>query len=371
MRDRELALVCAGQALSLAALEAGLCASPFLLDALGARGDAALAGWSGAGQAAAGACAALSIPFWGRLADRTGRARMLARAQAGLAASLALLAAASAPWQVVLARALQGALAGTTPAALALVAGGADGPRRIGWVQSASLAGAVAGPLLGGLLLPWTGAPALLLGGAALALALAAAIWRLEEPREAVRRGAQPPAARGFAGSAAFSFFRSLEDPLLPVLTRALAPASWTGLAGACLSLSRAVQAATAPAWGRLIARRGATRVLRACALAAGAMTAAQALAPSGPALLAVRGLLGLFAAGAAAALYAAAASDERRAEAVAWTASGQRLGGALAGAGAAALAAVVGVPGVLAFAGAGAAASPALFPSEPTQEAH
>jgi MFS family permease len=95
MKDSELALVCAGQSLCLAVLEAGLCASPFLLDALGARGDGALAAWSGAGQAAAGACAVLSIPFWGRLADRTGRVRMLARAQAGLAASLVLLSAAA------------------------------------------------------------------------------------------------------------------------------------------------------------------------------------------------------------------------------------------------------------------------------------
>ncbi len=303
MKDRDFVLVCAAQALSLAVLEAGLCAAPFLLVSLGARSDAALAGWSGAAQAAACGLSVIAIPFWGRLGDRFGRARMLARAQLGLAASLVLLAAARAPWQVVLARGLQGALAGGTPAALALVAGGADGARRIGWVQSATLGGAVAGPLLGGLLLPRTGAPALLLGGAALALALAAAAWTIAEPREAVRRAASGEApARGFAGAAAFSFFRSLEDPLLPVIARSLAPGHWPALAGACLSLSRALQAASAPAWGRLCGRFGGTRVFRYAALGAGLATASQAVAPTGASLLAARAVLGLFAAGGAAA---------------------------------------------------------------------
>jgi hypothetical protein len=85
--------------------------------------------------------------------------------------------------------------------------------------------------------------------------------------------------------------------------------------------------------------------------------------------LLAARAALGLFAAGVTAALYAAAGANERRGEAVAWAASGLRLGGALAGAGAAGLAAVIGVPTVLVLAGAGAVASPLFFRHDRIQE--
>lgn len=373
MRRRDFALVCAGQLLGLAALEAGLCATPAVLVSLGADSNTSLVFWTGLSQGAAAGLAIVAIPVWGRVGDRVGRARMLVRAQAGLAAALALMAFASSPWQVVFARALQGAFAGTTPAALALVAGGGDGARRMGWVQSYGLAGAVAGPLLGGLLLPFIGTETLFLGGAALCAALAAASWGVrEETAPAAPRAAVAGPGRLYAASAGLSFFRTLEDPLLPVIARALAPASWIALSGAGLSVSRGVQALVSPWWGRQCERRGLHSVLAACALGAGLFTAAQALAGTPATLLLTRAALGFFAAGAVAALYASAgAAGERRGEAVAWTASGLRLGGALAAGAAGPLAALVGIPGTLVLAGAGVAAVPRLvFRREAKEEA-
>jgi len=364
MRRRDFALICAGQLLGLAALEAGLCATPAVLASLGAESDASLVFWTGLSQSAAAGFAIVAIPVWGRVGDRVGRARMLVRAQAGLAAALALMAFANSPWQVVFARALQGAFAGTTPAALALVAGGGDGARRMGWVRSYGLAGAVAGPLLGGLLLPFIGTAALFLGGAALCAALAAASWGVrEEPlADAPLPAAASGAGRLYAASAGLSFFRTLEDPLLPVIARTLAPASWIALSGAGLSVSRGVQALVSPWWGRECERRGVHAVLSACALGSGLFTAAQALAGTPATLLLTRAALGFFAAGAVAALYACAGgAGERRGEAVAWTASGLRLGGALAAGAAVPLAALVGIPGTLVLAGAGVAAIPRL----------
>lgn len=373
MRRRDFALVCVGQLLGLAALEAGLCATPAVLASLGAESDASLVFWTGLSQGAAAGLAIVAIPIWGRVGDRVGRARMLARAQAGLAVALALMAFARSPWQVVLARALQGAFAGTTPAALALVAGGGDGARRMGWVQSYGLAGAVAGPLLGGLLLPFIGPATLFLGGAGLCAVLAAASWSVrEELVSAAPRAAAAGSGRLYAAASGLSFFRTLEDPLLPVLARALAPASWIALAGASLSASRAAQALVSPWWGRECQRRGLQFILAFCALGAGLCTGAQALAGTPATLLLVRAALGFFAAGAVAALYAAAgASGERRGEAVAWTASGLRLGGALAAGAAGPLAAVLGIPGTLVLAGAGVAAVPRLvFRREDKEEA-
>ncbi|MBI5246214.1 MAG: MFS transporter [Elusimicrobia bacterium] len=372
MRPRDFSLVCIGQLLGLAALEAGLCATPAVLVSLGAESDASLVFWTGLSQGAAAGLAIVAIPVWGRVGDRMGRARMLARAQAGLAIALALMAFARSPWQVVLARALQGAFAGTTPAALALVAGGGDGARRMGWVQSYGLAGAVAGPLLGGLLLPFIGPATLFLGGASLCAVLAAASWSVREELVSTAPRAAAGSARLYAAASGLSFFRALEDPLLPVLARALAPASWIALAGAGLSVSRAVQALVSPWWGRECRRRGLQFILASSALGAGLFTGAQALAGTPATLLIVRAALGFFAAGAVAALYAAAGeSGERRGEAVAWTASGLRLGGALAAGAAGPLAAVLGIPGTLILAGAGVAAVPRLvFRREDKEEA-
>ncbi|MBI2387802.1 MAG: MFS transporter [Elusimicrobia bacterium] len=373
MRRRDFALVCAGQMLGLAALEAGLCATPAVLASLGAESDASLVFWTGLSQCAAAGFAIVAIPVWGRVGDRVGRGRMLVRAQAGLAAALALMALARSPWQVVLSRALQGAFAGTTPAALALVAGGADGARLMGWVRSYGLAGAVAGPLLGGLLLPFTGATALFVGGAVVCAVLAAASWGVrEEPAASAPRVAAAGPGRLYAASAGLAFFRGLEDPLLPVVARTLAPGSWVALSGAGLSVSRGVQALVSPWWGRECERRGLRSVLAFCALGAGTFTAAQALAGTPGTLLAARAALGFFAAGAVAALYAAAGeAGERRGEAVAWTASGLRLGGAVAAGAAGPLAALVGIPATLIAAGAGVAAVPRLvFRREDKEEA-
>lgn len=362
MRRRDLALVCAAHGLALAGLEAGLCLSPVLLARLGAEGDAALAGWTGAAQAAALGASIVSVPLWGRLADRWGRGPMLVRAHAGTALAVAALSQAAAPWQVVAARALQGALAGATPAALALVGGGDGAARRMSWVQSAGLAGAVAGPLLAGPLLTLLGPRGAVLLGAACAAAgalVSAAVRGPEVETSAAPRPAVGLDAR-FGRAATLSFFRSVEDPLLPVLARSLSPASWETSLGLLAAASRTAQALAAPAWGRLCERRGPDGVLRAAALGAAAATAAQALAPSLAGLTVVRVLLGVCAGGIPVALYAAAArgAGRGRAESVAWTSSGLRLGGAAAGGAAAVVAGFAGAPFILGLAGLGLAAS-------------
>lgn len=366
MVRRELAAVCAAHASALAGLEAGLCLAPVMLSRLGAEGDAALAGWTGLAQTAALGASIVTLPVWGRLADRWGRGRMLVRAQGGMALALVVLSQAAAPWQVVAARALQGALAGATPAALALVGGGEGGARRMSWVQSAGLAGAVAGPLLAGSLLTVLGLRGAVLAGAALAALGAFVTAAVRGPEASVPARPRP---RGWpdVGAAAFSFFRSVEDPLLPVLARSLAPASWETSLGFLAAASRTSQALAAPFWGRLCERRGPHGALRAAAFGAAAATAAQAVAPSLAGLAAVRVLLGVFAGGLTAALYARAAAgggECGRAESVFWTASGLRLGGAAAGAVAAAAAGFVGAPVVLGLAGLGLAASAVPFHS-------
>lgn len=358
--DRKILAVCAGQLLGIAGIDAALILMPAMLAEMGVQGDAALISWTGGAQAAALLLSLAATPFWGRLGDRTGRVRMLARAHAGLALSLGAMALARSPWQLVLARAVQGVLAGTTPAALALVSGGSDGSRRMGWVRSAGLAGAFIGPLLGGVLAPYLGAARVMACAAAVSAVLAVLVL-LEASDEAVEVSTEEKrtafAPTQFGQAAALSYFRSLEDPLLPVFVRSLAPANWTVWAGVCLSASRLTQMIFAPLWGRIADRRGAERVLLPCLVGAGLATAAQAIAPAPLALAAVRVALGACAAGIVAALYARGtreAGDGARGEAVAWTSSGLRLGNGLANASAGVAAAALGAPGVFALAGAG-----------------
>ena len=95
------------------------------------------------------------IPIWGNLGDRYGRKIMTVRAVFGLAVAQVLVGVSQNVTQLFLARLVQGLLRGFLPAAMALVA--ANTPKEktgyaLGLLQSATAAGTVLGPLLGGLI---------------------------------------------------------------------------------------------------------------------------------------------------------------------------------------------------------------------------
>ena len=100
--------------------------------------------------------AALSSPWWGRLADRYGKKRLLIRAQLGLAASFLLAGFATSTWTFAAALALQGLLGGTFAASNAYLATVASGPalaRSLTAMQWSARAALVAAPAALGLLL--------------------------------------------------------------------------------------------------------------------------------------------------------------------------------------------------------------------------
>lgn len=95
------------------------------------------------------------IPIWGNLGDKYGRKIMIVRAVFGLAIAQLLVGLSQNVTQLFLARLVQGLLSGFLPAAMALVA--ANTPKEktgyaLGLLQSATAAGTVLGPLLGGLI---------------------------------------------------------------------------------------------------------------------------------------------------------------------------------------------------------------------------
>ncbi len=128
---------------------------PLYVEQLGVTGHSALNMWSGLVFSITFLFSAIASPFWGGLADRKGRKIMLLRSALGMACVMALMGIAQNIWQLLVLRALLGLLGGFIPNANALIA--TQMPRnRSGWamgtLSTGGVAGALLGPLAGGLL---------------------------------------------------------------------------------------------------------------------------------------------------------------------------------------------------------------------------
>lgn len=127
----------------------------------------------------------VTAPVWGALADRYGRKMMVMRATFGGAAIVALIAFVQTAEQLVLLRALQGALTGVMGAVMALVA--ADVPRHrtgyaLGLLQMGMWGGISIGPLVGGVIADTLSfRAAFLLTAALLATAGMLVLWGAQE----------------------------------------------------------------------------------------------------------------------------------------------------------------------------------------------
>lgn len=162
---------------------------PFYMEELGAVDPAANRLWSGLALAAPAVTLMIASPFWGRMGDRYGRKWMVIRALLGIAISVFLMGLATTPLQFFLFRLLQGAFGGVDDSAAAFAstqAPSAERGKAIGLLQSATAAGALLGPLLGGFLSDRWGfsslilATSILIGGCSLC-----SIWTLCEAKQA------------------------------------------------------------------------------------------------------------------------------------------------------------------------------------------
>lgn len=186
-RRRNLKLLWLAQFVNTAGLMMLVPIMPLYMEQLGAGARTGL--WAGAAVAAPALPLALVTPLWGRLGDRIGRKWMVVRALIGLAAAMGVMAVADTLVVFVLARLLQGTVGGVVEAASAFVSGDGDDDERgsaLGRSYSATAAGALTGPLVGGALLA-TGqlsAFMLALALAATALAVFSTIALKERPCE-------------------------------------------------------------------------------------------------------------------------------------------------------------------------------------------
>lgn len=125
---------------------------PLYLLELGVSADS-ITMWSGVIFSVSFLIGGIMAPYWGRLADRTGKKRMVLRAGFSLAAVYLLGAFVTSPLQLFFMRVLQGFANGFVPASLAIVAASVPKDRMgfsLGLVQTGILMGGIFGPLIGG-----------------------------------------------------------------------------------------------------------------------------------------------------------------------------------------------------------------------------
>jgi len=311
-RRRSLAVLWVGQFAATAGLTVVVPLLPFYIAGLGvAQGD--VAWWTGVCLAAPAATQLIFAPLWGLLGDRYSRKAMVVRAHAGLGLAVGLMAIARTPEAFLLCRLLQGACGGVVAATATYATVLAEPERRgraLGAVFGATAAGALIGPLAGGVLVSEAGFTPLFLGVASLlALSSLAALLLLTETARPVEEGMQRRLRAvasgllrashcrnllfaGIAGQAAVFALVVVFATRVAQITGSLREAIvWVGVLQA---LTWAASSVAAPWWGRRNdarpPHRGFALAAAGCALAVGL----QGLPASPPTLVPLRIVQGL-----------------------------------------------------------------------------
>jgi DHA1 family multidrug resistance protein-like MFS transporter len=133
---------------------------PLMLPQLGVQTNVGVDLWAGIITGSTSFVAAFASPIWGRVADQYGRKLSLLRSSFAIAIFTGLMGLATNVWWFFGARAVMGAFAGFSSAAIALVA--SQVPERrlgyaLGWLASGQLVGSLIGPVIGGALADLTG----------------------------------------------------------------------------------------------------------------------------------------------------------------------------------------------------------------------
>ena len=282
-------VICAAQFLTLGGMTAVLPLIPLYLQQIGVTDREALKYWTGAIGSAPFAVAVFFTPLWGALADRFGHKPMVVRSVFGIALATFGMGYANSPLVLLGWRGVQGAVSGVFPAAVALVAAltpEARLSRSLAMLQSARAAGALCGPLIGGVLADLIGIRGLFFGVGAIAAAagVVCSVVLVEPQRDDARAAAERSAVgwRDMLGE------RTLAGMLaLLVLFQAAIMCSWPTLAlfvehfgvardavatttGTLVFVAGLPATLTATAWARLGQRIGIVRALAASLLFTG-----------------------------------------------------------------------------------------------------
>ncbi|MCE5322719.1 MFS transporter [bacterium] len=146
--------------------------------------------WVGIVFAAQSVAAIIAQPFWGKVGDSYGRKAMVIRAGFCLAGVYLGMSMSTAPWHLAFFRFLNGALTGFIPGSITLIATNTPeeyAPRSVATAQTASAAGLIIGPAIGGLLAAAVGYRGAMQISAIVDLIATLLVWRLvQEPNKPV-----------------------------------------------------------------------------------------------------------------------------------------------------------------------------------------
>lgn len=321
---RNLAILWGTQFLAMAGMNLVVPFLPFYVRSLGVTDPADLALWSGLAFSGTFFAAFVATPFWGSMGDRYGRKAMVVRAIWGLGISQILIGLSQNAFQLVLFRIVQGIISGFIASALALVSTNTPKERigyAIGILQSATSAGMVLGPFVGGVLADLIGFRAIFFVTASLCIIGGFVV--LGGVQELVKGGGEEKAY------SVFSNFRLMfTDPRLRMVAAGLvigqmavlmveplfalfiegfgSPTAYLAtLAGGIVSIAGLFMVVSAPWWGRRNDRVGYRRNMMLAFAVTAAAYAGHALVTDLVQLGALRALLGFFRGGILPALYA------------------------------------------------------------------
>jgi DHA1 family multidrug resistance protein-like MFS transporter len=309
---RDYRLLWSGQFFATLGLMALVPLLPFYMETLGSS-DAANPRWTGLALAAPALSVMLAAPLWGWLSDRSGRKTTVVYAFLGFALSMILMALARTPLEFVLSRVLQGAcgLVVTIAAFISVAAPAQTRGRALGGLQSATAAGSLAGPLLGGVMADlWSLRPLLLMTGLASAvggvIAARVLIRQTTEatgaahafPRRALSAMFRDPGLRAFvlAGicvqTGAYGLVSVFAPQVKALLVNPAYAATWVGV---LYAVTWSVTLLSAPWWGNRNDRTAVERNFLIAACGCAVSIACQALVTDAQWLLPLRVAQGFF----------------------------------------------------------------------------
>lgn len=349
---RTLALMVAMQAIMAGSFAMSGPFMPFYLIQLGVHPTDHVLLWAGLIGSVQAFAVALVSPFWGVLADRTGRKAMVLRCCIATTFFYSLIAFCHNEWQIFAVQAIAGLFGGFSAAAMTLVGTQAPEGRlgyALGWMATGSLVGTLLGPLLGGTLADHVHDYRLVfictsVGSLASALAVTAFV-RENFERAPASREKSAPLFEQIAEVARHPTLLPLvfvllltqmtafaANPVIPLFVRSMVgDASWLATAsGAAIAIVGVAGVIASPLLGRHGDRVGYRTILIVSLIGAALFTFPQAFAPNLWVLLALRFGLGLFLGGilpAANALIGRIFPRERRGRIYGITSSASYLG--------------------------------------------
>lgn len=256
-----------------------------------------IARWSGLVFAAHFVSAFFAQPLWGKLGDRVGRKPMIMRAGFGLTVIYFGLATSTKPWHLVAWRFANGILTGFIPGSITLIATNTPenlAARAIAIAQSASAAGTMIGPVLGGILASMFGyrlslkMSGIILLGSTIAVGLLVKEEQTEEipERSTIREDLEivfdSPIMRLVLITIMVANILTLSvTPILTLYLRELSPTMSGAISGAIFSLPGIGFVLAAYRWTSLGEKQGFDKPIVAGFIGAGAAMALLTLAPN------------------------------------------------------------------------------------------